>query len=69
LNLIPGVYRVDVETPGFKHLTRDRIEVRVSNATRADIALSVGEVSQTAEVNSAPNASAVAREIPGNAEK
>lgn len=27
VNLIPGHYRVEIENPGFKHLTRDAVEV------------------------------------------
>jgi hypothetical protein len=50
LNLVPGVYKVDVQQPGFKRLSRDQIEVRVDNATRVDAALEVGDVSQTMEV-------------------
>lgn len=52
LNLVPGVYKVDVEQSGFKHLTRDEIAVRVDNATRVDATLQVGDVSQTMEVTS-----------------
>ena len=51
MNLLPGTYRVDIETPGFKHLTRDQIQVRVDNAVRVDGALEVGEVTQTMEVS------------------
>lgn len=51
LNLVPGAYRIDIEKPGFKHLTRDQVEVRVDIATRVDGMLQVGEVTQTLEVS------------------
>jgi len=41
LNLVPGMYKVDVEQQGFKHLTRGQVEVRVDTATRVDVALNV----------------------------
>lgn len=50
LNLVPGAYRVDIETMGLKHLTRDQIAVRVDTATRVDAALDVGDVTQSVEV-------------------
>ena len=50
LNLVPGIYRVDVEQSGFKHATRERIEVTVAGAIRADISMQLGDVNQTVEV-------------------
>src|SRR3954453_1342481 len=50
LNLVPGMYRVDVEETGFKHATRERIEVTVAGAVRADISMQLGDVNQTVEV-------------------
>jgi hypothetical protein len=50
-NLNPGNYRVDVEKTGFKHLTRDLIEVQVQATVRADAAMQVGDVGQTVEVS------------------
>jgi hypothetical protein len=50
LNLIPGVYKVDVEQVGFKRATQDNIEVTVASAVRADISMQVGEVTQSVEV-------------------
>ena len=49
-NLVPGTYRVEVEQSGFKKAIRDNIEVNVSGAARADIAMQLGEVSQNIEV-------------------
>ena len=54
-NLQPGFYKVDVSVQGFKHLTRDQVEVAVQVATRVDVAMQVGDVSQQVEVSeSAP---------------
>ena len=50
VNLIPGVYRVDVENAGFKHLTRDSIEIQVQATVRVDGVMQLGDVGQTVEV-------------------
>jgi hypothetical protein len=50
LNLIPGMYKVDVEQKGFKRATRDQIEVTVAGAVRADVAMVLGDVTQSVEV-------------------
>jgi hypothetical protein len=50
VNLVPGVYRIDVETKGFKHLTREQIQVEVQSAVRIDWALQVGDIGQVVEV-------------------
>jgi hypothetical protein len=50
VNLVPGVYRIDVETKGFKHLTREQIQVEVQSAVRLDWALQVGDIGQVVEV-------------------
>ena len=55
VNLVPGQYRVDVEKTGFKHLTRDAVPVEVEAAVRIDLAMQVGDVTQSVEVTaSAP---------------
>src|SRR5262245_55332288 len=41
LDIAPGRYRVDVESPGFKHLTRDQLLVEVQSTIRIDPALEV----------------------------
>ncbi len=51
VNLLPGVYRVDVDSPGFKHLTYDQVQVQVQAAVRVDAALQLGDVGQTVEVS------------------
>jgi uncharacterized surface anchored protein len=50
VNLVPGVYRVDIENSGFKHLTRDQVQVQVQAAVRVNAVLELGEVGQTVEV-------------------
>jgi Carboxypeptidase regulatory-like domain len=51
VNLVPGRYRLEVEQTGFKHLTRDDIEVQVQATVRVDSAMQVGEIGQTVEVS------------------
>jgi hypothetical protein len=48
--LISGRYRIRVEAPGFKAYVQDNIGVSVDTETRVDIAMQVGEVTQTLEV-------------------
>ena len=50
VNLVPGRYRIDIESSGFKHLTRDEILVEVQAAVRIDAAMQVGDVGQVVEV-------------------
>lgn len=52
VNLIPGRYRVDIEKPGFKHLTRDEVVVEVQSSVRIDATMQVGDVGQVVEVTS-----------------
>lgn len=51
VNLVPGNYRLDIELAGFKHYTRDQIVVEVEAAVRIDIAMQVGDVSQSVEIS------------------
>jgi hypothetical protein len=50
VNLLPGQYRIDVETPGFKRVTRPDVTVEVGQAARIDLTMQVGDVTQTVEV-------------------
>ncbi|MBM3725828.1 MAG: TonB-dependent receptor, partial [Acidobacteria bacterium] len=50
LNLVPGAYRITVEMQGFKRAVREPIEVSVSSAMRADVAMEIGDVNQSVEV-------------------
>ena len=46
-NLTAGLYRVEVEMAGFKHFTRENVEVQVDVSTRVDAALQVGNVTES----------------------
>jgi hypothetical protein len=52
VNLVPANYRLEVEAPGFKHMTREPIAVQVESAVRMDAKLEVGTPSETVEVTS-----------------
>jgi hypothetical protein len=49
-SLVPGTYRLDVETAGYKKFSRQPIEIQVQTATRVDVTLQVGDVKQTIQV-------------------
>ena len=49
-NLRAGVYRLEVEKAGFKKAARDNIRIAVGAIIGLDLALEVGETSQTVEV-------------------
>src|ERR1700681_3557496 len=49
--LIPGTYQVKVEVSGFQTAIRSNIELQVQQTARVDFALSVGQTTQTVEVN------------------
>ena len=46
-NLIAGIYRVEVETQGFKKFIQNNVEVQVDVATRVDAKLQVGNVTES----------------------
>jgi hypothetical protein len=48
--LLPGVYRVTAEAPGFKAAVRDKIELRVSDRLALDLVLEIGEVTESVVV-------------------
>src|SRR2546427_5701416 len=50
VNLIPGNYKIDIEKQGFKRITREPVVVQVQQSTKIDVALQVGQVSETVEV-------------------
>ena len=52
--LIPDPYTVFVEAKGFKKATRPEFTLDVAQAARVDIALEVGDVSESVSVNAAP---------------
>jgi len=45
--LLPGLYRVAVDKPGFKTAVRDQIELRVSDRLALDFSLQVGDVADS----------------------
>lgn len=48
--LIPGLYQVAVEVPGFKRFIRDNVAVQVNDRLELDITLEVGTAEQTVTV-------------------
>jgi len=51
VNLVPGQYKVEVEKAGFRRFSREPITVEVQSTVRIDVAMQVGDVSQTVEVS------------------
>ena len=50
VNINTGNYKLDAEKSGFKHYTRQPLDVEVQNSLKIDVALQVGELSQRVEV-------------------
>src|SRR5919201_5925907 len=50
VNLNPGSYRIEVEKQGFKRFTREPVVVQVQQASRIDVTMQVGQVSESVEV-------------------
>src|SRR5882724_1213796 len=50
VNLIPGNYKIDIEKPGFKHITRTPVVVEVQQSAKIDVTLPVGQANETVEV-------------------
>ena len=48
--LLPGMYRVTIEQPGFKRFVKDRVEVRVTERIPVAATLELGQVTETVEV-------------------
>lgn len=48
--LLPGIYRVEVEMPGFKKAVREGLELRVSDRLTLDFTLEVGNVAESVVV-------------------
>ena len=51
VNLFAGHYRVDVEKDGFKRISRPDVVVELQQTSRIDLAMQVGQVTQTIEVS------------------
>ena len=54
LSLPRGEYKVDIDAHGFKHFTRNPIDVVLDQVARVDITMEVGEQSQMVTVTGAP---------------
>jgi hypothetical protein len=52
-SLPTGLYRISIESPGFKRLAIDQVELVVDQTLRVDGVLQVGEVVETVEVSAA----------------
>ena len=52
--LIPGVYEVTTEAPGFRRFVRGNIQVRVNENVQLDIQLTVGDLAEVVQVTSEP---------------
>lgn len=48
--LIPGLYQIEVESPGFKKVVRDGIEVRVNDRVEINITLEIGAAAESITV-------------------
>jgi hypothetical protein len=53
-NLVPAVYKVDIDAKSFKHFTQESVTVQVDTTTRVDAQLQVGAATETVEVTTAP---------------
>ncbi|MGH9721746.1 MAG: carboxypeptidase regulatory-like domain-containing protein [Bryobacteraceae bacterium] len=49
--LVPGIYNLRVEKPGFKAVTRNAVEIQVQQNARIDFEMSVGQVTESVEVS------------------
>jgi len=49
--LIPGLYRITAEVPGFKKFVRDNLEIQVNDRLELNIVLEIGGIEQTVTVN------------------
>jgi hypothetical protein len=49
--VLPGLYAVKVEQPGFRTTTVDNVQVIIDQAATVDAVLAVGQVSEVVEVN------------------
>ena len=53
INLNPGEYSITVTNQGFKAATNSQVSVNIGGVTRADLALQIGDVSQSVTVTGA----------------
>ena len=48
--LVPGKYRIEVDAPGFDHVSRGPVTLQVSQTLALDLTLQVGQHSATVDV-------------------
>lgn len=53
VNLVPGVYRIEIERTGFQRAVRAEVQVQVQAAVRVDATLQVGSITETVDVTAA----------------
>ena len=46
-----GVYRVETEPPGFKHIVRDGVTLDANEEKRVDLMLAIGSTAQSVEIH------------------
>lgn len=51
VNLVPAIYKVDVQVTSFKRFVRNPVEVQVNTATRVDAKMQVGAATETVTVS------------------
>jgi hypothetical protein len=49
--LLPGAYRVEVESKGFKRYVRDGVRLQVNDTVEIDVALEIGETSESVTIS------------------
>src|SRR6185437_5714455 len=50
VNVLPGQYSIEIQKPGFKRVLRSPVTVETQSTSKIDIALQIGDVSQSVEV-------------------
>ena len=49
-NLLPGLYRIEIEKAGFNKYSRPEVRVEVNQSSRIDVGMQIGNVNQVVEV-------------------
>jgi len=52
-NLLPGAYRIEISSAGFKRFLQQNLVVTAGNTVRVDAALQIGQVSESIEITAA----------------
>src|SRR5258708_1944242 len=48
--LVPGLYTVTSENPGFRKFVRENVQIRVGETVELNIQMAVGDVAETVDV-------------------